>query len=89
MPWKEFIRSHQETLASVDFFTAEVWTAAGLTTYYVLVFTRIAPRQIHVAGITLAPTEEWMKQIARNLTMARRRLSERLSTSAARPGYQV
>jgi hypothetical protein len=38
-------------------------------TYYVLVFMRIAPRQIHIAGITLAPTEEWMKQIARNLTM--------------------
>ncbi len=69
MPWKEFIRSHQETLASVDFFTAEVWTAAGLMTYYVLVFMRIAPRQIHIAGITLSPTEEWMKQIARNLTM--------------------
>ena len=69
MPWKEFIRSHQETLASVDFFTAEVWTAGGLMTYYVLVFMRIAPRQIHIAGITLAPTEEWMKQMARNLTM--------------------
>ena len=69
MPWKEFIRSHQETLASVDFFTVEVWTAAGSMTTYVLVFMRIAPRQIHIAGITLAPTEEWMKQIARNLTM--------------------
>ncbi|MEN9631812.1 MAG: hypothetical protein RL077_216 [Verrucomicrobiota bacterium] len=32
-------------------------------------FMRIAPRQIPIAGITLAPTEEWMKQIARNLTM--------------------
>ena len=70
MAWKEFIRSHQETLASVDFFTAEVWTAGGLMTYYVLVFMRIAPRQIHIVGITLAPTEEWMKQMARKLTMA-------------------
>ncbi len=70
MPWKEFIRSHQETLASVDFFTAEVWTAAGLMTYYVLVFMRIAPRQICIAGITLAPDGEWMKQMARNMTMA-------------------
>ena len=69
MPWKEFIRSHQETLASVDLFTAEVWTAGGLITYYVLVFMRIAPRQIYIAGITPAPTEEWMKQMARNLTM--------------------
>lgn len=69
VPWKEFIRSHQETLASVDFFTAEVWTVGGLITYYVLVFMRIAPRQIYIAGITPAPTEEWMKQIARNVTM--------------------
>ena len=68
MPWKEFIRSHQETLASVDFFTTEVWTAAGPMTYYVLVFMRIAPRQINIAGITLAPEGEWMKQMARNVT---------------------
>src|SRR5437899_2515231 len=24
--WKDFIRSHLETLAAVDFFTVEVWT---------------------------------------------------------------
>ena len=52
------------------FFTAEVWTAGGLTTYYVLVFMRIAPRQVSIAGITLAPDGEWMKQMARNMTMA-------------------
>jgi putative transposase len=38
MPWKDFIRSHTEVLAAVDFFTAEVWTAGGLMTCYVLVF---------------------------------------------------
>jgi hypothetical protein len=27
-----------EVPASVDFFTAEVWTAGGLMTYYVLAF---------------------------------------------------
>lgn len=31
---------------------------------------RIAPRQISIAGITLAPEGEWMKQMARNMTMA-------------------
>ncbi len=61
MLWKEFIRSHLETLAAVDFFTAEFWTAGGLTTYYVLVFMRIAPQQINIAGITLAPEGEWIK----------------------------
>ena len=33
MSWREFIRSHVEVLAAIDFFTAEVWTAAGLMTY--------------------------------------------------------
>jgi len=38
---------------AVDFFTADVWTAGGLMTYYVLVFMRIALRQISIVGITL------------------------------------
>lgn len=66
--WKEFIRAHLDTLAAVDFITAEIWTAGGLTTYYVLVCMKTATRQIDIAGITLAPTGEWMKQTARNLT---------------------
>ena len=44
MSWRDFIRSHLEVLAAVDFFTAEVWTAAGLTTYYVLTCMRVASR---------------------------------------------
>ena len=36
--WRDFIRSHTEVLAAVDFFTAEVWTSAGLITYYVTHF---------------------------------------------------
>jgi transposase InsO family protein len=68
--WKDFIRSHLETLAAVDFFTAEVWTAGGLMTYYVLVFMRIAPRQVCIAGFTPSPDVGWMQQMARNMTMA-------------------
>ena len=70
MLWKDFIRSHLEVLAAVDFFTAEVWTAGGLITYYVLVFLRIGPRQVCVAGLTPSPEVNWMKQMARNMTMA-------------------
>jgi hypothetical protein len=69
-PWKEFIRSHLEVLAAVDFFTAEVWAAGGLITYYVLVFMRIASRQIYIAGWTPCPDTNWMKQMARNVTLA-------------------
>lgn len=68
--WKEFIRSPLDTMAAVDFFTAEIWTAGGLTTYYVLVCLKTATREISLAGITLAPTDEGMKPTARNLTAA-------------------
>jgi len=68
--WKDFIRSHTEVLAAVDFFTVEVWTARGLMTYYVLAFMRVATRQICSAGITTAPDSGWMQQMARNMTLA-------------------
>jgi len=68
--WKEFIRAHQEVLAATDFFTAEVWTCFGLVTYYVLVFIRLHSREVHLAGITPYPTDAWMRQVARNVTMA-------------------
>jgi putative transposase len=68
--WKAFIRTHMEVLVATDFFTAEVWTTAGLMTYYVLFFLHLASRKVHVAGITLHPDEPWMMQIARHMTMA-------------------
>ena len=70
MSWREFIGSHLEVLAAVDFFTAEVWTAAGLTTYYVLTCMRVASRRVCIAGITTSPDQRWMKQMARNLSLA-------------------
>lgn len=68
--WKEFIRSHMDVLAATDFFTAEVWTKSGLVTYYVLFFMHLATRRVHIAGITPYPNEQWMTQVARNVTMA-------------------
>jgi putative transposase len=70
MSWREFIRSHMEVLASVDFFTAEVWTAGGLMTYYVLTFMRVASRKVCIAGMTTSPDRRWMEQMARNVTLA-------------------
>jgi transposase InsO family protein len=70
VPWSEFIRSHQDVLAAADFFTAEVMTSIGLVTYYVLFFLHIDTRRVHIAGITPYPDESWMKQVARNVTMA-------------------
>ena len=68
--WREFIRSHQAVLAATDFFTTEVWTVSGLVTYYVLFVMHVGTRRVHIAGLTPFPTEPWMTQVARNLTMA-------------------
>jgi transposase InsO family protein len=68
--WKEFIRTHMDMLVATDFFTAEVWTTAGLVTYYVLFFLHLASRKVYVAGVTPHPNQGWVTQIARNVTMA-------------------
>jgi transposase InsO family protein len=68
--WNEFIRAHMDVLVATDFFTTEVWTLAGLVTYYVLFFIHLGSRQVHVAGVTLHPHAPWMMQVARNVTMA-------------------
>src|SRR5664279_4943951 len=67
--WAEFIRRHKHVLWATDFFTAEVWTATGLTTFYVLFFIQLHTRKILLAGITPSPNESWLKQIVRNLTV--------------------
>ena len=53
----------------MDFFTAEVLTLKGLTTYYVLFFIHLETRRVNLAGFTPYPDEEWMEQQARNMTM--------------------
>jgi hypothetical protein len=67
--WREFIRSHMNVLWATDFFSTEVWTMGGLVTFYVLFFIKLDTREVHIAGITAHPTEQWMMQVARNLTM--------------------
>jgi hypothetical protein len=67
--WNEFIRTHMAVLVATDFFTAEVWTRASLVMYYVLFFTHLASRKVHVAGMIPHPDARWMGQVARNVTM--------------------
>src|SRR4051795_4751586 len=68
--WKDFIAAHMALLAGMDFFTAEVLTWRGLATYYVLFAIQLETRRVTLAGMTQHPTEEWMQQVARNLTDA-------------------
>src|SRR5450631_2693122 len=67
--WAAFIRAHLAVLAGTDFFTVEVLTLRGLVTYYVLFFIHLESRKVDIAGITVHPDEQWMKQMARNVTM--------------------
>lgn len=66
--WAQFIRRQKDVLWATDFFTSEVWTATGLTTFYVLFFIHFQTRRIVLGGTTDSPNEAWMKQVARNLT---------------------
>ena len=66
--WAQFIRRHKDMLWATDFFTTEVWTSTGLTTFYVLFFIHVQTRRIVLGGTTPSPNEAWMKQVARNLT---------------------
>jgi putative transposase len=67
--WKDFIRAHMAVLVGTDFFTVEVLTLTGLVTYYVLFFIHLESRRICLAGVTRHPDQEWMEQMARNVTM--------------------
>jgi transposase InsO family protein len=66
--WTQFIRRHKHVLWATDFFTEEVWSPSGLVTVYVLFFIHLQTRKIILGGLTPAPTELWVKQIARNVT---------------------
>ena len=69
MSWKQFILSHMDVLWATDFFTEEVWTRAGLITYYVLFFIHLGTRRVHFAGCTPNPNYAWVSQQSRNFSM--------------------
>ena len=66
--WHEFLKSHWDVLAAVDFTTIEVWTKNGLATFYLLFVMTQATRKVKFAGCTTNPNEAWMEQSARNLS---------------------
>jgi len=66
--WRTFLKAHAGSIAATDFFTAEVWTARGLVTHYVLFVIHHASRLVKIAGVTEHPDGEFMAQVARNLT---------------------
>jgi putative transposase len=69
LSWKEFIQAHLEVTWAADFFTEEVWTCAGLVTYYALFFIHLGTRRVHLAGCTPQPEARWMQPQARNFAL--------------------
>lgn len=67
-PWKMFLKAHWEAIAAADFFTVEVLTLTGLARYHVFFVMALQTRRVDIAGITCRPCDEWMRQLARNLT---------------------
>jgi putative transposase len=75
MTWKEFIRTHRQSVLAVDFFTVEtIW----LQRLYVLFFIELGSRRVHLAGCTPTPTSAWVTQQARQLTWTLADRSERV-----------
>jgi putative transposase len=68
--WKTFLKAHWDAIAAADFFTVEVLTLGALVRYSAFFVMELKARSVHVAGITCQPCEQWMKQVARNLTDA-------------------
>src|SRR5213082_726748 len=67
--YRKLIANKFDGLVGMDFFTTEVLTFKGLTTYYVLFFIHLETRRVNLAGFTPYPDQEWMEQQARNITM--------------------
>ncbi len=65
--WGQFLRSHWDTLAAADFFTTEIWTPAGLVTFYVFFVLQLKTRRVHLSTPTPNPDRFFMKQVALDL----------------------
>ena len=70
MPWSTFLKAHWGAIAATDFFTVEVLTTRGLVRYFVLFVIDLKTRRVEIAGICHQPYDDWMRQVARNLTDA-------------------
>ena len=65
--WRDFLKAHFKSIVACDFYTAEVWTKKGLTTFYILVVIELVTRKIQIAGVTTKPRAIWMYYTAKNL----------------------
>jgi transposase len=65
--WKQFLRSHWETLYACDFFAVDTLGFFGTVRYMVFFVIELRSRAVQVAGIRVDPGGAWMLQVARAL----------------------
>ena len=87
--WRTFLRAHWGEVAGMDFFTTEVWTPLGLTTYYILFLIDLKTRRAHIAGLTTTPDGAFIAQVARNLTDPEDGFPSRAPVRDLRPRREV
>jgi hypothetical protein len=65
--WKQFIRSHWETLYACDFFSVETLGVFGTVRVLIFFVIELESRAVHIAGVRVHPDGAWLAQTARNL----------------------
>ena len=65
--WKQFLRSHWESLYACDFFAVETLGMFGTVRIMVFFVIELRTRAVHIAGMRVNPDGACMLQIARNL----------------------
>jgi putative transposase len=65
--WRQFLKSHWETLYACDFFSVETLGAFGTVRFMVFFVMELKSRAVHIAGVHIDPDGAWMMQVARNL----------------------
>jgi len=60
---------HMNVMVACDFSCKTVWTPLGKHVSYVLTFVHLGSRKVFASPSTLNPTDEWMRQQARNASM--------------------
>jgi len=68
-PWRKFLAIHMNVMVACDFFCKTVWTPLGKQTAYVLSFIHLGSRKVFLSPSTFNPTDEWMRQQARNVSI--------------------
>src|SRR5258708_5145651 len=67
--WAEVIRVQRAVLGGTDFIGVEDLARGGVMTYYVRLFIHLEGRKVEIGVITIHPNEQWLEQMARNVTM--------------------